>query len=158
MAEDKWSGALNRTYTPKHDTGKLKIVVKAAIVVEPEPEQVSVCCGCGVPVNPGFCYYGKALESVIKLRLTKDGYGADDSAASVIMPPSSYVLDGVPRYKHGFLCDTCGADYHTVDYRKMNGEVVWFPVVVIRPGLGPKPKDEISGSRSYKGFNTRITR
>jgi len=111
-----------------------------------------VCCCCSTEVNPGLCYRGKVIRgfSDIKRQKVKTEHVTYQPVVTEFRIPT---ID----YVKGYLCDTCAADYSVVYRHNRDGSVESFPVVVTDPLPVLTVRDQREGSKSYKGFNTRIT-
>lgn len=142
--DKKWDW---RNITNPSDTGVIVKVITPGI-----KHDGPVCCCCFTTVNPGFCYRGKAIKGFSDLKRQNVRFD------SVTQAPQVYeyripVID----YAKGYLCDTCASDYSVVYRHNRDGSVESFAAVVTDPLPSLTVRDEIDGSRSYKGFNTRIT-
>lgn len=128
-----------------------KVIGKAES--KPADKREAVCCCCNADVNPGMCYRGKAIIGFSELKREKIRFEST-THQPVVVEYRIPVID----YAKGYLCDSCASDYSVVYRHNRDGSVDSFAAVVTDPLPTLTVKDEIDGNRSYKGFNTRITR
>ncbi len=89
-----------------------------------QPRQ-AVCIGCGESVKPGLIYTGSVIDG-IGFNTVKHLELQSDASQVEVNRNVSYM-----RRRKGFLCDSCAADYRTVQYHGQSHPVV---MVDARPG------------------------
>lgn len=135
---------------PKHDDDKFhskkfdRLVGRKTVVIKaPVEVNHSLCVMCGGDVTPGMCHTGKVLDSFTwfyKEWVDKHGDPRQERVP-------------VTQFAKGYICDGCAANSESVtDHR--TGRVVQ---IVQTDSTLKHPGNQIEGTKSNKGFNTRIT-
>lgn len=134
----------------KSKRSQRKIVISAATCNA--HTDASICIKCGDSVEPGRCYRGRCLSTFTHITREKSVHDAAGNHGI-----ERYQVP-IAQYDRGYICDDCAGEYRSARRVHRNGSVTEHPIVITDPLPGLTVRDEREGARSYKGFNTRVTR